>query len=294
MSSEHQDKTHGHDELQVIAQRVPPPSQANDVIVMIAAALGGLGGLGFGVSLLLGAPMWLFGGALAVGLLSLAIAVRRYFTDRFPDIEAIEPRYLPEADDEHDEEAVFDVRPVARRPFLARVLVAAGGLFGLGLLAPVSSLGPTPQRTLATTRWRNGVRLVTTGGNPIRPEQIAAGSVVTVWPEGAVGQERSSAVLLKLTGAPQQPTIEEWVVNGDVVTYSKVCTHAGCPVALYRERDNALFCPCHQSTFDAARGAVPTFGPAVRPLPQLPMGLDGFGFLIALGDFEAPVGPPRG
>jgi ubiquinol-cytochrome c reductase iron-sulfur subunit len=77
----------------------------------------------------------------------------------------------------------------------------------------------------------------------------------------------------------------------NVVAYSKVCTHAGCPVALYREQDDALFCPCHQSTFDPSRGAVPTFGPAARALPQLPLGLDDQGYLVALDDFQAQVGP---
>jgi ubiquinol-cytochrome c reductase iron-sulfur subunit len=39
------------------------------------------------------------------------------------------------------------------------------------------------------------------------------------------------------------------------------------------------------------RGAEPTFGPADRPLPQLPLGLDDEGYLVALGDFPEPVGP---
>ena len=33
------------------------------------------------------------------------------------------------------------------------------------------------------------------------------------------------------------------------------------------------------------------FGPAARALPQLPMGLDQEGYLVALSDFEEPVGP---
>ena len=39
------------------------------------------------------------------------------------------------------------------------------------------------------------------------------------------------------------------------------------------------------------RGAVPTFGPAARPLPQLPIQLQPDGTFIALGDFPEPVGP---
>jgi ubiquinol-cytochrome c reductase iron-sulfur subunit len=75
------------------------------------------------------------------------------------------------------------------------------------------------------------------------------------------------------------------------VGYSKICTHAGCPVGLYRSEAHQLLCPCHQSTFDVLRGAVPVFGPAARPLPQLPMEVDDDGYLVARGDFNEPVGP---
>jgi ubiquinol-cytochrome c reductase iron-sulfur subunit len=84
------------------------------------------------------------------------------------------------------------------------------------------------------------------------------------------------------------------VVDGELVAYSKICTHTGCPVGLLRTDDASLYCPCHQAQFDAARAAVPTFGPATRPLPQLPLGVDGRGYLIALGDFSQPVGPAAG
>jgi ubiquinol-cytochrome c reductase iron-sulfur subunit len=86
------------------------------------------------------------------------------------------------------------------------------------------------------------------------------------------------------------PGREGWTVEG-VVAYSKLCTHVGCPVGLYQPQIAQLLCPCHQSTFDVLDGARPIFGPAARPLPQLPLGLDGRGHLIATGDFSDPVGP---
>ena len=61
-----------------------------------------------------------------------------------------------------------------------------------------------------------------------------------------------------------------WTVD-DIVAYSKICTHVGCPVALYEQTTHHILCPCHQSTFDAPRGATVIFGPAARPLPQLPI-----------------------
>ncbi len=280
------------DGLRVITESVPPASEANDSIVIGTAIAAGLGGLAFGFGLLAGWPLWLYGSALAIGLLSLGLSVRRYFVDRFPDVEAIEPRDVSTAT---SAQAISDVAAIPRRGFLGRVVAGAGALLGLGLLAPVVSLGPAPGEQLTRTAWAPGRRLVRTDGREVRPEELALGGVLTVWPEGFVNVESASVMLLRLAGGPPvDPTNLDWVVAGGVVAYSKVCTHAGCPVGLFRERDDALFCPCHQSTFDARRGAVPTFGPASRALPQLPLAVDDDGVLVALDDFQEPVGPAFG
>ena len=88
----------------------------------------------------------------------------------------------------------------------------------------------------------------------------------------------------------QEGTIMNWTVD-NIVAYSKICTHVGCPVALYEQTTHHILCPCHQSTFDASTGATVIFGPAPRPLPQLPMTVDAQGFLVARSDFTQPVGP---
>ena len=41
----------------------------------------------------------------------------------------------------------------------------------------------------------------------------------------------------------------DWHVDG-ILAYSKICTHVGCPIALYEQQTHHLLCPCHQSTFD--------------------------------------------
>jgi ubiquinol-cytochrome c reductase iron-sulfur subunit len=277
--------------LRILAERVPPPSRANDQIVVAMAIIAALGGLGFGVAFLLGAPPAAYGSALAVALLALGVAVRRFFTDRFADVEALEPR--PPADDAAA--PVAEVHALPRRGFLGRVIAAATGLVALGLAAPVASLGPLPHTAPQRPGWAAGRRVVTSDGTPVRPEDLAPGSVLTVWPEDAVAVELASVMLLRLSGgAPEPPTNLDWVVDDTVLAYSKVCTHAGCPVGLFRERDAALFCPCHQSTFDVRRGATPTFGPAARALPQLPLEVDADGYLVASDDFTDPVGPPVG
>ena len=285
MTGDEQQTSH----LEVVDRRDPAPSSINDSIVVLTSAGAGLFSLLFAVSLLAGGPIQLYGGALSLALLLFAVAVRRYFAGRFPDVTAVEQRLDPAAGG--PPAPIAEVAPVGpRRTFLSRMLMAAAGLLGIGLLAPVPSLGPSPGDTLRRTRWKQGTRLVTSDGAAVRPEQVAIGGLASIWPEGGIGHERSSVLLIRLQEPAQPPTTTEWVVE-DLVAYSKVCTHAGCPVALFRERDNALFCPCHQSTFDPGRGAIPTFGPAARALPQLPLGLDDDGYLVALGDFTEPVGP---
>ena len=278
-------------DLDVIASEAPPPSRLNESIVVLTAGGAALSGVGFGISLILGTPLAVHGGLLALALLLFGAAVRRYFADTYPDVEAVEPRAIPTPDDE--DLPLSDVPAAAdRRSFVKRVLLVCGGIFGIGIAAPpIASLGPAPAGTLRRTAWQEGLRLVSSDGQPIKPDDVAGGGIASIWPEDAIGEERSAVILIRLNAEPQPPTVLDWVIDDTLVAYSKVCTHAGCPVALFRERDNALFCPCHQSTFAPDKGALVTFGPAERPLPQLPLGLDQYGYLIALGDFQEPVGP---
>jgi cytochrome b6-f complex iron-sulfur subunit len=60
--------------------------------------------------------------------------------------------------------------------------------------------------------------------------------------------------------------------NGDFVAYSAVCTHQACTVAY---KDGNLACPCHGSVFDPANGASVVTGPATRPLPEIPVKVEG-------------------
>ena len=181
---------------------------------------------------------------------------------------------------------------VARRSFLVRMLAAAGGTLAAALAIPSLSLGPRPGQSLFKTAWTKGTRVVDADGRPLTPLDLVPDSVTTVYPEGEVGSEDAQTLVVRvdedLLDLPSGRA--EWAPEG-CVGYSKICTHAGCPVGLYRAQAHELLCPCHQSTFDVLRGAVPTFGPADRPLPQLPMGLDEEGYLVALGDFPEPVGP---
>ena len=185
-----------------------------------------------------------------------------------------------------------ELETITRRRFLVRLLAGAGAALAAALAIPVFSLGPGPGNALFTTAWRPGRRVVNVDGDPVRVSDVSLGTIQTVFPDGAVGSPDAVTLLIRVRPSELQLDAERssWAPEG-VLGYSKICTHAGCPVGLYRAEDNALLCPCHQSTFDVLRGAVPIFGPAARPLPQLPLGVDDDGYLVALGDFPEPVGP---
>jgi ubiquinol-cytochrome c reductase iron-sulfur subunit len=182
---------------------------------------------------------------------------------------------------------------LARRSVLVKLLAGAGGALGLALLLPVLSLGPAPGRTLKETPWRRGVRLVDETGRQVSLNSVPEDGFITVFPEGHEGSADAQALLIHVPAGSLElpPDRLAAAPEGTHVAYSKICTHAGCPVGLYRATTRSLLCPCHQSQFDVLDGAKPFFGPAARPLPQLPLGVDDQGVLIALGDFYEPVGP---
>ena len=187
-----------------------------------------------------------------------------------------------------------EVGPVlGRRSMLLKLLIGAGAALGLALLLPVLSLGPAPGNSLKVTPWQRGSRVVDEEGQPVELNQVPEDGFLTVFPEGFAGRADAQTLLIHVRPGSLKlpPERMAWVPEGTHVAYSKICTHAGCPVGLYRAESQSLICPCHQSQFDVADGGKPFFGPAARPLPQLPLGVDEEGILVAQGDFSEPVGP---
>ena len=150
------------------------------------------------------------------------------------------------------------------------------------------------------TPWRRGRRLVDEQGRPWHASDIEQGSFYTAFAEGADPEQQSSSlVLVRLPASTLRlpAKLKGYDANG-IVAYSKICTHAGCAISMYRsplfqpdEPKPALVCPCHYSTFDPATGGTVLFGPAGRPLPMLPLEIDPRGHLRARGSFDGPVGP---
>jgi ubiquinol-cytochrome c reductase iron-sulfur subunit len=135
---------------------------------------------------------------------------------------------------------------------------------------------------------------------PIRALDLEAGSFLTAFAEGGNKRQLADSVVVvrvEPTKLDLPPERRGWAPRG-ILAYSKVCTHAGCAVNLFRKPlypprapGPALVCPCHYSTFDVRRGAHVIFGPAGRPLPQLPLAIDAERHLVAAGGLSGPPGP---
>jgi ubiquinol-cytochrome c reductase iron-sulfur subunit len=239
---------------------------------------------------------------LAFAFLAAALIVLAH---RLVVTEELEEDYPPPAHPEEQETLEQLVEESGDRITRRRLLLlgggAAGAALGAALVTPALSLGPALRiAPLYRTPWRRGVRLVDDRGRPLRAHEILEETFYTAYPEGA-DREELGAPLVVVRLSPDELDLpagrERWAPEG-IVAYSKICTHAACAVALYRkptfpdvEPRPALVCPCHYSTFDPARGGKVLFGPAGRPLPQLPLGVASGGELRAGGNFSGPVGP---
>jgi ubiquinol-cytochrome c reductase iron-sulfur subunit len=247
----------------------------------------------------------LLGIGLAIALLGIGAGAVHWAKTLMPDEERVEYRHLQRGTDEERAEAVAILKTgaeesgVARRPLIRNTLIGAMALFPIPGLVLLRDTGPMPGKHLSETIWKAGDRLIRDqpGGGALKASDLTVGSVVHVMPEGIEKaehplDERAKAALLLIRLEPELLDAESrpGSFNG-IVAYSKICTHMGCPVALYEQRTHHLLCPCHQSTFDLTQNCKVIFGPAKRPLPQLAITVDDEGYLVAKDGFTQAVGP---
>ncbi|HSB39551.1 MAG TPA: Rieske 2Fe-2S domain-containing protein [Gaiellaceae bacterium] len=241
---------------------------------------------------------------LSLGLAFVFLAAALVVTaKRLVVTEELEDDY-PEPEHPGEQETVARIveeSGLTRRKLLMVALGAAGGAIGVALITPAASLGPFLRVSrFYRTPWRRGRRLVNENGAPYRAAEIEQGTFYTAFPEGADREDLGSPlVLVRLPRGELDLPPENAGFDADgIVAFSKICTHAGCAIALYRAplfRPNdpkpALVCPCHYSTFDPASGGTVIYGPAGRKLPMLPIAVGSDGVLRAKGNFDGPVGP---
>lgn len=249
--------------------------------------------------------------AIACGMLTVGFGAVAWSKYLMKDPEMAESRHamrgLPSTNarvaeifKQADEESGFTRRKLLRNSLITAVLALP--LPGIVMLRDFyNANNPKPVELLNKTLWAEGVRLVRDpSGTPIKASEVTIGSAFHVIPENLLEveegflNEKTKAIVL-LMRLPQDQLKERedrksWSYNG-IVAYSKVCTHVGCPVALYEQQTHHLLCPCHQSQFDVTEHCRVIFGPAGRPLPQLPIKVDDEGYLVAQSDFHEPVGP---
>ena len=287
----------------------PPgaPERRAENVVLVLLGLAVLFAIGFIVTYAEWSPVQLpnelLGLCLALSLACIggALAV---VGKHLVETEELEDEY-PRAHPEQQQEVAAIVRSGGRRFTRKRLMlaaaVAAGSALGGAAVVPALSLGPIwDTEPLDQTPWRRGVRLVDVNGKPILATEIQHASFYTAFAEGVDPDDiASDLVVLRLDPDKLQLPAgrSDWAPQG-ILAYSKICTHAGCAVALYRnpkfpplEPSPALVCPCHYSTFDPFTGGTVIYGPAGRPLPQLPLMIDADGYLAAAGNFSGRIGP---
>ncbi len=247
--------------------------------------------------------------AIAAGLLTLGVGAVHWAKALMHGHELVEERHGTRGDDATRSRAAEIFTEAnkesgwTRRRVLRNSLIGALVAFPIPAIALFRDLAPSksPQELLNHTLWKKGVRLTRDpNGVPIKASEVTIGSAFHVIPEtlgdveeGFLDEKAKAAVLLMrlpLADLNEAEDRKGWSYDG-IVAYSKICTHVGCPVALYEQQTHHLLCPCHQSQFDVSNHCAVIFGPAARPLPQLPIAVDAEGYLVAQSDFLEPVGP---
>jgi thiosulfate dehydrogenase (quinone) large subunit len=127
--------------------------------------------------------------------------------------------------------------------------------------------GSSGTTTPATSPGSTGGTTPTTGGGTSNPSGTRIGLASSVPVGGAASFTDPSN---------QDPAYVVQPSAGKFVAFSAICTHEGCTVNAPTGSPLEFHCPCHGSIFNAVTGEV-VQGPAVEPLPQIPIakGSDG-------------------
>jgi len=276
----------------------------------------------------LGASNVALGTTFGCALLFLGIGIIQWARKLMSDHEIIEMRHAVASSSEDRQDAIKALvqgvadSGITRHKLLRNTLLGAVTLVSVPAVVAMRDLyrgelsgdgGPVDQ--MSHTVWEEGTRIVNdVTGRPVKLTDIEIGQLVNAEPEGLVhlhpGEPyydenveyleghhlqiaKTKAPIILVRVEPKDIKHEEtanWGQEG-VLAYSKICTHVGCPIALWEQQTHHLLCPCHQSTFDLTDAGRVIFGPAARALPQLEIYADGEGYLRAKGDFKEPVGP---
>jgi ubiquinol-cytochrome c reductase iron-sulfur subunit len=277
------------------------PSRAEAIIALILF-VGIVMTAGFGVAYWQNWNPWAIGCTMGVGLFLLGFGLTAWGKYLMPQGPFVEERHvLASSPEERSSMSAALVERsavvVKRRKLLGGLFAVGSSIFGIVAIFPLlRSMGPVPGTSLEVTDWRKGTLLVDSNGRPVNKGTLVVGGIMTVYPQGkqdtTFGQAVDQTVLIRVqdSNLVTAEGRESWAPDG-YVAYSKLCTHLGCPVGLYEQQLELLVCPCHQSMFNVRNGAIPQFGPAPRPLPQLALYFDANGNLRSQAPYDQAVGP---
>jgi ubiquinol-cytochrome c reductase iron-sulfur subunit len=298
-------------ETRAPGERIVPagsPNRGAELLVLLFLALATACAIGFVVTYGLFKPRQLpdeglgmeMGGCLIFIACALTVVAKRLVVSE--EVEEEYPTEHPEEQQKVVEIIHESGSRITRKRLIGGAAGLAGGALGAALIVPAASFGPVlDTESFYRSPWKRGRRLVDEDGKPMRADDVEKETFYTAYPEHDVEREELAAPLVVVRLDPSRLELPaeraHWAPEG-ILAYSKICTHAGCAIGLYRtprfeaaEPAPALVCPCHYSTFNPATGGTVEFGPAGRDLPQLPLEIDEDGYLRAAGDFSSPVGP---
>jgi ubiquinol-cytochrome c reductase iron-sulfur subunit len=287
-----------------VAERNVPANRRAETLVASLLALAAIFGFGFtAVYVLDGGNNQLLGvaiGGMFALLAAAAIVAGKFVVPQETRVQERAPLLEHEAPPEIVAMVEAGGEGISRRMLLTGSIGLAGAGLITAMVTTLASIGPRLTRS-HNTPWRRGVRMVNEDGTPLHADQIQIGSFYTALPAGAYWEQLGAPLLVVRLPAHYidlPKSRKGWAPRG-ILAFSKICPHAACAISLYRyptfaptsNAQPAFTCPCHYSTFLPGEGGTLLFGPAGRPLPQLPVTIDTAGYLRAGGGFDEDVGP---
>lgn len=192
---------------------------------------------------------------------------------------------------------------MSRRRFINMAMGTTAAVGGVSLLSVLGAANPVFRLTRDKMPPLKGDILVHASNNkegqPILLSELNE-QLVRAWPMGKnengenvirKGDPNNLVALYRFPrGQIIQPTNLEVTINGEVVAYSDICTHAGCTVADSDTRAGAMKCPCHSGEYDPKRAAIVVGGPPPRKLAQLPIAQQGENIVVTGFFLSNPYG----
>lgn len=177
---------------------------------------------------------------------------------------------------------------ITRRKFINTAFGASAAVGGLALVSTLGGANPVFRLTRDKMPPTPGDLLIhaegAKSGQPVAAADLSD-KVTRAWPQGKdkdgnpltrSGDPNNILTIFRFpAGQLVAPTNMEATINGEIVAYSDICTHAGCSVADAQNSSGRMHCPCHSGEYEPRQGCKVVGGPPPRPLAQLPIKMDG-------------------